>query len=132
MKKTLTMLVLLSVTSITGCMSTGDVGSSGNAVFDEIATSASAKNATAIKFGYAWTSTAIKDKYGSDKTEAGKAFIASGRKLTLIDVNLFEGEEALKKGDTDTAIKKAKLANELADAQLAQEEQGKNYQILWK
>jgi hypothetical protein len=132
MKKTLTMLVLLSVTSITGCMSTGDVGSSGNAAFDEIATSASAKNATAIKFGYAWTSTAIKDKYGSDKTEAGKAFIASGRKLTLIDVNLFEGEEALKKGDTDTAIKKAKLANELADAQLAQEEQGKNYQILWK
>jgi dihydroorotase-like cyclic amidohydrolase len=132
MKKTLALLTILSAASMTGCASTGDMKGSGNTAFDEAAATANEKNAAAMKVGYAWTSTAIKNQYGSDKTEAGKAFKESGKKLSLVDVAVYEGEQALKKGDTDAAMKKVAFANELADAQLAQEEQGKSYQILWK
>jgi hypothetical protein len=134
MKKTLTLLALLSITSLTGCASnaTLDTSGTGNRAFDEAAATASAKNTTAMKAGYAWTSTAIKNKYGSDKTEDGKAFKASGKKLSLVDVALYEGEQALKKGDEATAMKKAKLATELADAQLAQQEISSKFQIVWK
>lgn len=104
---------------------------SGNDEFDRLAEVAQEKNDRMIKVGYAWTSAGIKTQY--DKaTEAGKAFIASGRKLTLVDVALFEGEALVKKGETAKGLAKAKLANELADAQLAQQQVSQNYQKLWR
>ncbi len=132
MKKTLTLLALFSLSALTGCATTEVAGGTGNAAFDTAAETANSKNATAMKAGYAWTSAAIKKKYGNDKIESGKAYKASGKKLSLVDVALYEGEEALKKGDEATAMKKAKLANELADAQLAQQETSSKYQTLWK
>lgn len=134
MTKTLTLTTLLSLALLSGCATTGDTvqaQGTGNDAFDTAEKVAMDKNAKAMKAGYAWTSAAIKTKY-DPKTEAGKAFKASGRKLTLVDVSLFEGEQALKKGDEATAMKKAKEANDLADAQLAQQERNSNYQTLWK
>jgi hypothetical protein len=134
MKITLTLAALLATALLTGCATTGDTmsGGTGNTAFDEAAKIALDKNKAAIQEGYAWTSAFVKSKYDTDKTEEGKAFKASGKKLTLVEVALFEGEQALKKGDEATAMKKVKLANELADAQLAQKEQNKNFKILWK
>jgi hypothetical protein len=132
MKKTLTLLAVLSLSALAGCATTEVAKGTGNAAFDEAASAASTKNATAMKSGYAWTSVAIKGKYGDDKIESGKAYKATGRKLTLVDVAIYEGEEALKKGDEETAMKKVKLANEIADAQLSQQEISSKYQTLWK
>ncbi len=132
MTKTLTLTTLLSLALLTGCATTGDVAQgTGNAAFDEAAKVAMEKNAKAMKAGYAWTSAGVKTKY-DPKTEAGKAYKESGRKLTLVDVALFEGEQALKKGDEKTAMKKVKEANDLADAQLAQQATSSDYKILWK
>ena len=132
MTKTLTLTTLLSLALLAGCATTGDTAKgSGNAAFDEAAKAASEKNAKAMKSGYAWTSAAIKTKY-DDKVEAGKAFKETGRKLTLVDVALFEGEQALKKGDEKTAMKKVKEANELADSQLSQMAISSDYKVLWK
>lgn len=131
MKKTLTLVTLLTMAMMSGCASTGETKGTGNTAFDEAAQTAMAKNATALKAGYAWTSAAVKTKY-DPKTEAGKAYQETGRKLTLVDVAIYEGEEALKKGDEAKAMKQVKLANELADAQLAQKENGDKYQLLWK
>jgi hypothetical protein len=50
----------------------------------------------------------------------------------MVDVAIYEGEEALKKGDEETAMKKVKLANEIADAQLSQQDINSKYQVLWK
>jgi len=134
MKTTLTLAALLATALLTGCATMGDTtaGGTGNAAFDEAAKVALDKNKAAMKEGYAWTSTSAKNKYDTDKTEEGKAFKASGKKVTLVEVALFEGEQALKKGDEAAAMKKVKLANELADAQLAQKEQNKDFKILWK
>jgi hypothetical protein len=132
MKKTLTLLAVLSLSGLTGCATTEVAKGTGNAAFDEAAAVASEKNAKSIKAGYAWTSASIKSKYGDDKIESGKAYKATGRKLSMVDVAIYEGEEALKKGDEATAMKKVKLANELADAQLSQQEISSKYQVLWK
>jgi hypothetical protein len=132
MKKTLTLLTILSLSALAGCASNDVVGGTGNSAFDQIAAAANAKNASAMKAGYAWTSASIKSKYGDDKVESGKAYKATGKKLSLVDVAIYEGEEALKKGDEETAMKKAKLANEIADAQLSQQEISSKYQVLWK
>lgn len=132
MTKTLTLTTLISLALLTGCQTTGEKAQgTGNAAFDAAAATAMEKNNIAIQSGYAWTSAAIASKY-NPKTEAGKAYKASGHKLTLVDAALFEGEQALKKGDEATAMKKAKEANDLADAQLAQKETSSNYHILWK
>ncbi|MBD3766573.1 MAG: hypothetical protein IE928_01305 [Gammaproteobacteria bacterium] len=132
MTKTLTLTTLLSLALLTGCATTGDTAQgTGYAAFYEAAKVAMEKNAKAMKAGYAWTSKGVKTKY-DPKTEAGKAFKKSGRKLTLVDVALFEGEQALKKGDEKTAMKKVKEANELADAQLSQMAISSDYKILWK
>ncbi len=136
MKKTVRMLATLLATGVvmTGCASTEtkpDTGS-GNAAFDEIVKPALEKNAALAKAGYAWTSTAISNKYGSDQTEDGKAFKASGYKLSLVEVAVYEGEQALKKGDQDAAMKKAKLAAELVAAQAQQQEISSDYKMLWK
>ena len=132
MTKTLTLTTLLSLALLTGCATTGDTAKgTGNAAFDEAAKTAMEKNAKAMKAGYAWSSAGNKIKYDA-KTEAGKAFAETGRKLTLVDVALFEGEQALKKGDEKTAMKKVKEANDLADAQLAQQTLSSDYKTLWK
>lgn len=135
MKKTLALTTLLATIMMSGCTSMGAVAdgkSSGSASFDEAVKPALEKNTVAIKAGYAWTSNAMKDKYGHDTNENGKLFKTSGYKMTLVEVAIFEGEQALKKGDEETAMKKAKLANELADAQMQQEEVSSKYQTLWK
>lgn len=132
MNKTLTLTTLLSLALLAGCATTGEEAKgSGNAAFDEAAKVAMEKNTKAMKAGYAWTSAGVKAKY-DPQTEAGKAYKESGRKLTLVDVALFEGEQALKKGDEKTAMKKAKEANELADAQLSQQTISSDYKMLWK
>lgn len=135
MKNTLTLLTILTLTTFTGCSTAGDTKSTsgtGNAAFDEAAKMALDKDNQAIKAGYAWTSKKVKNKYGNDKSAEGKLFKASGKKLTLVQVAIFEGEQALKKGDEATAMKKVKEANELAEAQLSQMAISSNYKILWK
>lgn len=124
--------LLAVVLGLTACTSMPEKASvTGNEEFDRLAEVAQEKNDRMIKVGYAWTSAGIKSQY--DKaTEAGKVFVASGRKLTLVDVAIFEGEQLLKKGDTSKAMAKVKLANELADAQLAQQQVSQNYQKLWR
>lgn len=136
MKKTVHMLATLLATGVvmTGCASTESkpASGSGNTAFDEIVKPALEKNAALAKAGYAWTSAAAKNKYGSDKTEDGKAFKAAGYKLSLVEVAVYEGEQALKKGDEETAMKKAKLAADLVSAQAQQKEISSDYKMLWK
>lgn len=132
MKKTRILLAILSLSALAGCATTEVATGTGNSAFDEAAAVASTKNASAMKAGYAWTSAGIKSKYGDDKIESGKAYKATGKKLSLVEVAIYEGEEAIKKGDEATAMKKVKLANELADAQLSQQEISSKYQVLWK
>jgi hypothetical protein len=134
MKQSMRMLATLLATGVvmTGCASNETKSASGNAAFDELVKPALEKNAALAKSGYAWTSAAIKNKYGSDKTEDGKAFKASGYKLSMVEVAVYEGEQALKKGDAEAAMKKAKLATELVAAQQQQKEISSNYKMLWK
>lgn len=129
MKKSTFLLSLVAAGMLSGCATTGS--GTGNTAFDDAAKIALDKNKAAMKNGFAWTSAAIASKYDA-KTEAGKAFKESGMKLSLVEVAVYEGQEALKKGDEATAMKKVKFANELADAQLTQEETAKKFQILWK
>lgn len=132
MKKTLTFATFLAVALTTGCASTGDTKSTGNAAFDEAAKIAIDKDAKLRKAGYAWTSAKAKDKYGDAKTPDGKAFKEAGHHLTLVEVAVYEGKLALEKGDEAAAMKKVKEANALADAQMAQQERGANPTIMWK
>lgn len=132
MKKSTFLLSLVAAGMLSGCATTGDVaGGTGNAAFDDAAKIALDKNKASMKNGYAWTAAALESKY-DPKTEAGKAFKESGMKLSMVEVAIYEGQEALKKGDEAAAMKKVKYANEIADAQIAQEETGKKFQILWK
>jgi hypothetical protein len=136
MKKAIHLLTTLLATSVmmTGCAlwETKDASASGSVAFDDLVKPALEKNAVQAKAGYAWTSTAIKNKYGNEHSEEGKAFKASGYKLSLVEATIFEGEQALKKGDEATALKKAKHAVELVDAQEQQKEISSDYKILWK
>lgn len=126
------LIALLAVLlGVSACTHNASKVSNGNDEFDRLAELAQEKNDRMVKVGYAWTSAGIKSQY--DKaTEAGKAFAATGRKLTLVDTALFEGETLIKKGDINKGIAKAKLANELADAQIAQQQTSQNYQKLWR
>ncbi len=117
---------------ITNCASASDILEKDNTNFNAIASVASANNEDALKAGYAWTTAEIKNNYGDEKTETGKAYKASGKKLNIVDVALYEGEDALKKGDINKAMKKANFANEIAAAQLAQQQTNNHPQLLWK
>ena len=125
------LLLLQGVVLMVGCAHAHMPQGSGHAPFDELAKVAAEKNRMADQKGYAWVTAAIEQKYAKE-TEAGKAFAETGRKLTMVDVSLYEGEEAIKKGDIDAAMKKVKHANELADAQLSQQETSAKYQRLWR
>jgi len=122
------LLLLQGVVLLVGCT---HLSGTGHAAFDELAQVAAEKNRMADQKGYAWVTAAIEQKYAKE-TEAGKAFAATGRKLTMVDVALYEGEEALKKGDIEAAMKKAKQAKDIAEAQQTQQEISSKYQRLWR
>lgn len=128
MTKTLT---LFSIALMAAAQATTALAATGNAEFDALAKSATEKHQDAMKDGYAWTSAAINRKF-NPQTDDGKAYKESGRKITLVDVALYEGEKALKAGDTAKAMQFAKQADGLADAQLQQREISSDYKILWK